>query len=78
MIKGIVSDEDIENGLQTSPTNTANGINKISYLFLQFWKRKETDSFMKVTRRLINDGCEEWKKAETILIKKETRKDTIK
>jgi len=55
----IVSKEEIDNGLKTSRTNMANGIDQISYPFLRFWKGEKTESFMKVTRRLINEECEE-------------------
>ena len=37
-----VTEEEIEYGIKTSPRNTANGIDGMSYPFVRFWKKVDS------------------------------------
>ena len=62
--------EEIEYGVNTSPRNTANGIDGMSYPFIRFWKKVDGRKFEEAMRKLVKIGCDDWKKAETVLIRK--------
>ena len=65
-----LTDEEIKYGINTSPRNTANRIDGISYPFIRFWKRIDNERFNESIRRLTKAGCQDWMKAETVLIRK--------
>ena len=66
---GIENDE-IDHGLKTSPRNTATGTDKMSYPFVRFWRKVGSERFYEAIKKMTRVGCEEWKKAETVLIRK--------
>jgi len=75
-----VSQDELKRGLKSSPTNTAGGIDGMSYPFLRFWYRKDKEGMMKMVNNLVKNDCANWHKAETILIKKgdKARYDVVK
>ena len=75
-----ITNEEIEYRVKTSPSNTATGIEGMSYPMIRFWKRKDDEGFGKSIKKLTKEGCKDWKKAETILIRKgdKDRYDVVK
>ena len=75
-----ITEDEIDYGIKTSPSNTATGIDGISYPMIRFWRRKEREGCGKAIRIWATKGCEDWKKAETVLIRKgdKERYDVVK
>ena len=75
-----ISEEEIDYGIKTSPSNTATGIDGMSYPMIRFWRRKDGVGCGKSIRELAARGCEDWKKAEMVLIRKgdKERYDMVK
>ena len=75
-----ITDEEIEYGIKTSISNTATGIDGMSYLMIRFWRRKDGLGYGNSIRELTARGCEHWKKAEMVLIRKgdKERYDVVK
>ena len=65
-----ITNEEIEYGIKTSPRNTANGIDGMSYPFVRFWQRVDEEIFNNLIRYLARVGCRDRMKAETVLIRK--------
>ena len=75
-----ITEKEIDEGIKTSPTNTATGIDGMSYPMIRFWRRKDREGCGKAIKKMAEIGCKEWKKAETVLIKKgdKERYDVVK
>jgi len=72
--------EDLKTALKDSPSNTAGGIDKMSYLLLRFWLRKDGDRMLALVNEWIKRDCWDWHRAERVLIKKgdKSRYDVVK
>jgi len=72
--------EGLKIALRDSPSNTAGGIDKMSYPLLRFWFRKDGDKMLALVNKWIKEDCWDWHRAETVLIKKGDKKryDVVK
>ena len=75
-----ITESEIDEGIKTSPANTATGMDGMSYPMIRFWRRKDRGECGKAIKEMAEIGCKEWKKAETVLIKKgdKERYDVVK
>ena len=75
-----ITEEELEEAIHNSPTNTAGGVDKMSYPLMRFWFRKEKEGMTRRMRCLMKMDSEDWHKAETVLIKKgdKRRYDVVK
>ena len=75
-----ITEDEIDYGIKTSPSNTATGIDGISYPMIRFWRRKEREGCGRAIRIWATEGCEDWKRAEPVLIRKgdKERYDVVK
>ena len=75
-----VTENEINEGIKTSPANTATGIDGMSYPMMRFWRRKNREECGNAIRKMTIIRFEDWKKAETVLIKKgdKERYDVVK
>ena len=75
-----ITEDEIDYGIKTSPSNTATGIDAMSYPMIRFWRRKDKEKCGDAIRKLTANGCKDWKKAETVLISKgdKERYDVVK
>jgi len=72
--------EDLKTAMKDSPSNTAGGIDKMSYPLMRFWMRKDGEKMLALVKEWIKKDCRDWHKAETILIRKgdKPRYDVVK
>ena len=77
-----IMDEEIDYRIKTSPSNTstATGIEGMSYPMIRFWRRKDREGCGKLIRKMAEKEWMDWKKAETVLIRKadKERYDVVK
>ena len=59
--------------LAMSPSNTATGIDHISYPFNKFWMKKFPDTLRRLLNVAITTGIEDWHESEVVLIPKANR-----
>jgi len=70
-----VSAQELRNGLNRSPGNTAGGYDGISYSFLRFWFKHQEQHMVDTTNHLIRYGKPKWHEARTVLIQKAGKDD---
>ena len=62
--------DELKEGLETSPRNTASGVDQVSYPMLRFWFRKDPENMLRIANDMLRSDEEEWHTAETVLIPK--------
>ena len=75
-----IIDEEIDYGIKTLPSNTATGIEGMRYPMTRFWRRKDREKCGESIRKMAEKECMDWKKVETVLIRKgdKERYDVVK
>jgi len=67
--------QELRDGLNTLPANTAGGYDGISYPFLRFWMKHQEQHMVETTNHLIRFGERKWHEARTVLIQKAGKDD---
>jgi len=71
----MVDAQELRDGLNRSPNNTAGGYDGISYPFLRFWFKNQEQHMVDTTNHLIRYGEPRWHEARTVLIQKAGKDD---
>jgi len=72
--------EELKSALDTSPRNTAAGIDRMSSPLLRFWHKANKEGILEGLESMMREDVQDWHKAETVLIKKgdKERYDVVK
>ena len=75
-----MTEGELKFALDTSPRNTAAGIDRMSYPLLRFWHKSDKEGMLEGLESMMREDVKDWHKAETVLIKKgdKERYDVVK